>query len=437
MVNNRALGNALPTKVRKVVLGLTFFAVFIDGFDTAILALLVPHFAEDWGLKTAAFTYPLVLTSLGVVIGYLTCGPLSQRIGLKRTLVFGTALFGVATMLTAASIPFESMSVLSITRAITGVGLGIVAPTAIVIGTQNGPAEKRQPIAVFITTGLITGTTFAGFTGAMLISGLGQAGTLWFAGILPVALSVVLAFVIPNSSDPVTKKEAGTGSTASAILGTGLRTSTLVLWSATFMIFVVSYTLKNWLPTLFEDFGMTRSIAGLGLAFFGLGGMCGGFILMGISAKFGASRSLVAMSMIGAAATGTAALLPHNPVLLMVLIAISGMGITACTVGQSGIAVSIYEESVRATGVGLSAAAGRIGSIVGPAIAGILLGFAWPAQNIVLLLAAPILITTVLWFVLSKRLAHNEVVEEGKVEAKVEVKKVENAGAKEDVSVDA
>ena len=412
MDNNMKFSSTPPTTIRKAVLGLAFFAVFIDGFDTAILALLVPHLAEEWGLKAAAFTYPLVLTSVGVVIGYLTCGALSQRLGLKRTLVLGTALFGIATLMSAATLPLESMALLSVTRAITGIGLGIVAPTAIVIGTQNGPAEKRQSIAVFITTGLITGTTIAGFSGGLLINALGTAGVLWLAGALPIGLAVLLSYFIPNSSEHTGQKNTSDDSTAAAILGPELRASTLLLWTATFLVFVVSYTLKSWLPTLFEDFGISRSTAGLGLAFFGLGGMGGGFILMAVSAKFGAARSLVVMSVIGALATAAVALLPVNTVVLMILICIAGVGITACTVGQSGIAVSIYEMSIRAKGVGWSAAAGRIGSIVGPAIAGILLGFAWPAQNIVLLLAGPILLTTVCWFILSKRLARTKTVEQ-------------------------
>ncbi|GAF46890.1 MFS transporter [Rhodococcus wratislaviensis] len=419
MVNNRTIGSTPPTTVRKAVMGLTFFAVFIDGYDTAILALLVPHLAEEWGVKAAAFTYPLVLTSVGVVVGYLSCGALAQRLGQKRALVLGTALFGIATVMSAATLHLESMAILSVTRTITGIGLGIVAPIAIVIGTQNGPAEKKQSIAVFITTGLITGATIAGFTGGLLIEGLGTAGVLWLAGVVPLVLAVLLSCFIPNSPEHTGQENTSSESVAAAILGPKLRTSTLVLWTATFLVFVVSYTLKSWLPTLFEDFGMSRSTAGLGLAFFGLGGMGGGLILIAVSAKFGTTRSLVVMSLIGALATTAVAVLPANTAVLLFLICIAGAGITACSVGQTGIAVSIYEMSIRTKGVGWAAACGRIGSIVGPAIAGVLLGFAWPAQDIVLLLAVPILITTVCWLILSKRIARtdHETVEQAGVKA--------------------
>lgn len=170
---------------------------------------------------------------------------------------------------------------------------------------------------------------------------------LWLAGVVPLVLAVLLSCFIPNSPEHTGQENTSSESVAAAILGPKLRTSTLVLWTATFLVFVVSYTLKSWLPTLFEDFGMSRSTAGLGLAFFGLGGMGGGLILIAVSAKFGTTRSLVVMSLIGALATTAVAVLPANTAVLLFLICIAGAGITACSVGQTGIAVSIYEMSIR------------------------------------------------------------------------------------------
>ncbi|MHD0294240.1 MFS transporter [Rhodococcus qingshengii] len=394
---------------RHVAIGLVFLAVLTDGFDTAILALLVPHLAEEWGLKSAAFTYPLVLTNVGVVVGYLCCGSLAKRFGHKRLLTSGVALFGVATLGSAATLHWESMSMLAATRTLTGLGLGIVLPVAVIVGAQNGPAARRQLITVFVTMGLISGATIAGFVGAPLIGAIGTHGALWLTGVIPLVLACLLGYFVPATSTTAEQSSGPeeTKSTTVQILGSGIRTSTLLLWGATFLTFLVSYTLKSWLPTLFGDYGLSRSTAGLGLAFFSLGGVAGGLVLMAISAKVGTVRALVAMSMIAAVAVIAVAKIPMGTVGLMSLITVAGLGITACSIGQTATAVAIYEESARTTGVGWSAALGRIGSIVGPAIAGILLGFAWPAQDIVLLLAVPILVTTGCWLLLSKRTARD------------------------------
>lgn len=390
---------------RNVAIGLVFLAVLTDGFDTAILALLVPHLAEEWGIKSAEFTYPLVLTNVGVVVGYLCCGSLAKRFGHKRLLTSGVTLFGVATLASAATLHWESMSALAATRTLTGLGLGIVLPVAVIVGAQNGPTARRQLITVFVTMGLISGATVAGFVGAPLIGLVGTHGALWVTGAVPLVLACLLGYFVPASTVADDNSSVEKKSATVQILGSGIRTSTLLLWGATFLTFLVSYTLKSWLPTLFGDYGLSRSTAGLGLAFFSLGGVAGGLVLMAISAKVSTVRALIAMSMIAALAVIAVAKVPMGAVGLMSMITIAGLGITACSIGQTATAVAIYEESARTTGVGWSAALGRIGSIVGPAIAGVLLGFAWPAQDIVLLLAVPILVTTGCWLLLSKRTA--------------------------------
>jgi AAHS family 4-hydroxybenzoate transporter-like MFS transporter len=61
-------------------------------------------------------------------------------------------------------------------------------------------------------------------------------------------------------------------------------------------------------------------------------------------------------------------------------------------VGQSALAVAIYPEALRTHGVGFSAAAGRIGSIVGPAIAGLLVSMGGAPKAIVLAATIPALL---------------------------------------------
>ncbi|MFI7481632.1 MFS transporter [Kocuria sp. M1R5S2] len=391
------------TAIKPVAIILAFLAVLMDGFDTAILAMLVPHLASEWGTQPAAFTWPLMLTNVGVVVGYLSCGILGRALGEKRVLIFGTFTFGIATLLSAAFLPTESMALLSLTRAATGIGLGVVLPMAVVVGTRNGPQDKRQPVAVLVTMGLITGATVAGFTGGPLIAALGTNGVLWATGAAPLALAVLLQLCVPATSNHEADTDASAPRAKLASIFTGdLRRPTLMLWTATFLIFTVSYTLKSWLPTLFIDYGLGKTEAGLGLAYFSLGGIIAGLALMPLSAKMGTARALVLMSSIGAAATAALALVDVGNAMLMAVTLVAGIGITAGSIGQTAIAVSIYESSLRGVAVGWSAAWGRTGSILGPSIGGVLLALAWPAQDIVLLLAAPIAVTTVCWFILPR-----------------------------------
>lgn len=391
------------SKFHVVGLLLAFLAVLVDGFDTAILAMLVPHLAADWGVSPAAFSYPLVLTNIGVVVGYLSCGAMARRIGVKLVLSLGLLLFGIATILTAIILPLESMTLLSLARALTGVGLGVVLPTAVIVGTQLGPEERRQPISVFVTMGMISGATVAGFAGGSLIGAIGSTGVLWIAGLFPLLLALLLQIAVPVVSATVGQSaNPAAGSDILSILRGRQKKVTIALWTATFLIFTVTYTLKSWIPTLFSEYGLSTHDAGLGLAYYSLGGVFAGLLLMPLSAKFGAARSLVLMTLVAAAATAMLGSASLGQTALMALVFIAGAGITTGTIGQTAMAVAMYESAVRTTGVGWSAAFGRTGSVLGPAMGGLLLALAWPAQSIVLVLTVPILLTAVGWVVLAQ-----------------------------------
>lgn len=93
------------TRVRWVVVTLAFLAVVLDGFDAVALAIVVPTLSKQWHIAPAAFTVPLVLTNIGVVLGYLCSGWLRARLGGQVLLVGGVTLFALATMGVAALLP--------------------------------------------------------------------------------------------------------------------------------------------------------------------------------------------------------------------------------------------------------------------------------------------------------------------------------------------
>jgi MFS transporter, AAHS family, 4-hydroxybenzoate transporter len=73
------------------------------------------------------------------------------------------------------------------------------------------------------------------------------------------------------------------------------------------------------------------------------------------------------------------------------LLVLTGAGLGIGGVGQAAIGAMLYPAAIRTTGVGWSSAMGRIGSILGPGIAGTFLGLQWPARDIIALAAVPAL----------------------------------------------
>lgn len=80
--------------IRWPVLILGFLAVLLDGYDSTALGLAIPTLSHTWHVPASHFTAALSLTSLGVAIGYLTCGRLSARYG-RRGVVTVALWFGL------------------------------------------------------------------------------------------------------------------------------------------------------------------------------------------------------------------------------------------------------------------------------------------------------------------------------------------------------
>jgi AAHS family 4-hydroxybenzoate transporter-like MFS transporter len=116
---------------------------------------------------------------------------------------------------------------------------------------------------------------------------------------------------------------------------------------------------------------------------------------MTLVARFGVKRLLAATTLLAMGCIAAISQADIAPAMVLPLIAGMGGGLITGCVGQAALAVSFYPPELRATGVGWAAALGRVGSIVGPAVGGALLSFAWPAREIVLTALAPALLALV------------------------------------------
>ena len=75
--------------------------------------------------------------------------------------------------------------------------------------------------------------------------------------------------------------------------------------------------------------------------------------------------------------------------LMMAVTLVLGIFVQGAQAGINALSASFYPTAIRATGVGWALGVGRIGSIVGPVIGGVLLSLGWSARQILLAGAIP------------------------------------------------
>lgn len=383
-----------------LALALCFGAVLLDGLDTSSIGVAGPAIAARFGIAVASLTGPFVMTSIGAVIGYLLSGSLVGRWNARRVLIVSVAGFGALSLATPL---VGSITELAILRLITAIGLGVALPSAISIAIEQSPTRLRETSAAIVASGLAAGGVLGGVLGAFITTRYGWECLFYVGGALPLVLSVCLwrwlpAMSVERRSTPV--GHAGSFDLVKQLLARTSAAHTIGLWTFSFLIFADAYALLFWLPPLLIGLGHSAESAQLGIGVFSAGGLFANLCLVLLVSRLPVATVmlmaavLAALSVLGIAVTA--------PAMIWILIAGAG-GLIACSVGQSALAVAIYPPALRNNGVGFSAAAGRIGSVVGPAAAGLLFALGWTPRWMLALASAPILVAAVVLTLLPKR----------------------------------
>lgn len=343
-----------------------------------IVPPLVPELQRDLGLSlTGAGAAVSVITLVGAVLG-LPAGGWSQRIGHARALAIGLAIMAVAAAVCAAA---GDAAILLGGRTLAGVGylLVVVAGPSLMVAISE---PRHQPIALSLWgTFVPTGIALAGLAAA------GFADTGWrriFAiDLVLLAAAVIVAFVaVPRDGGaPRDEPKPPTGALASS----------LPLAFAFFCFALLFLALAGLLPAwLVERRGLAPADAGRIAAIVTAFGIPGS-LLAGSLMRAGVSPGrLVAIGLLGsmvlAAICFTALPLPLAVPGFALSFAVGGL-VPAATFAS----VPLVAADPRAIGPinGLIAQAGSLGSLAGPPLLVVWVGWTdWPFAPVLLLAIA-------------------------------------------------
>ena len=312
---------------------------------------------------------------LSMFFGAIVGGRLADRIGRKRVLVFATTVFGLFSLLTALAWDVPSLTA---ARLLTGLGLGGALPNLVALGSENAPAHRRSAYVTMIYAGTPLGGALASLV-SLLTAAAQWRWIFIVGGIVPLLVAPMIALRLPESSAfgrhrREAQGSADRGSGVTAILGNGQAARTLLLWVSFFFALLTLYLLLNWLPTLLGTSGFDRvSVASCMIGFNLAGALSALYIGFHLESNL-RHRGVIAVFV-------------GLPVLLFLLAAGSSAAaiviVVVCALGAAVVAAQAilyayaplcYPTRIRATGVGFAVAMGRIGSIAGPLLGGLLLG---------------------------------------------------------------
>ena len=365
--------------------------LFLEGYDIAAIGYAIPSLVDAWRVVPSAFTSALTGGNVGLLLGSLGAGLLGDRLGRKPVLIGCTAVFGVFSLLTALA---GSPSQLAGLRFLTGLGLGGGIPLAIALASDVAPLSVQGRLVILMSMGIPTGFAVGGVLSSRLVAVFGWPAIFMMGGVLPLAMVPLLALRLPESV--AFGAAARRHNPVVDLFRDGLAPSTVLLWAMNLLNLLGLYLIQLWMPALLHVTGLSPSWAIFGTTIYALGIILGGLLTASVADRTGVEPVVTCGLAIGASCVLSVGLLDPPFRLLIVLLCGAGIGTGGCQAGLNSLAGRVYPPAIRSTGAGWALGLGRVGTIAGPLLGGVLLALGFRAQDIFALAAIPLFGVTVL-----------------------------------------
>jgi MFS transporter, AAHS family, 3-hydroxyphenylpropionic acid transporter len=381
-----------------VAIALCMAVAVLEGFDIQAMGVTAPRLAREFGYGPGEMKWVFAIINFGMVVGASLGGWLADRVGRKPVFIGAVTTFGVFTLAVAIVHNFESLIAV---RLAAGLGLGAALPNMMAIATELSATERRASTAALIFCGFPIGGATVALLTQVLPADFGWRVLFVLGGTLPALLVPALYVLLPETLNAA-KREApkDRAPVFKVLFGEGRATPTLLLWLAFLPTLLILYLILNWLPTLVVAKGLDPAIAPQASLAFNLASIAGALLLGRLVDRFG-PRWPLSISYAGLIASLVAlgAATAHD--LILILSGAAGFFLMGANYALYGVAPAYYSAAMRGTGSGASVAVGRVGSILGPLAAGILLGGGSSAMNVVQYMAPVAAVAGIAVFVLS------------------------------------
>jgi len=329
--------------------------------------------ADEFGTFFSASTF-------GLFLGALFGGRIADSVGRKKVLVTSVAFFGIFSLFNALA---PDMQWFIWIRFLTGLGLGGALPMFLALVTESSGAGRHDSSVAMVYAATPFGGAIISLI-SLLITPSQWRVIFIVGGILPILLAPIMAVWLKESSAFQRVRSTISANDGAALSAMPKRGSfkaiftddraprTVLLWVSFFLGLLLLYLLLNWLPTLMVSHGLTRmQAAGAQIGFNVGGGLAAlliGYLLAGRYRNAGIVVTFVTLPILLVALAKA----PRELGAIVITVFLLGCSVIAAQAVLYSMAPITYPTTIRGIGVGAAVAFGRLGSIVGPKLAGFL-----------------------------------------------------------------
>lgn len=367
-----------------------------DAMDTGLISFILTKLVAEWSLSATEKASIVSITFVGMAIGAILAGKLSDRIGRKKVFIGTLIIYSAATALCGMA---TNLTALLVFRLVVGIGLGGQLPVAVSLMSEYLPSAVRGRFIVLLESFWGLGWLVAAVMAYFVIPTFGWQVAFLLGG-LPLFYGIFLYYKLPESipfllqknqkeqaihhftqicqinkiptptinPDNIIIPDTQQNKTGFLSLWSkSLYKSTLMLWVLWFGIVFSYYGIFTWLPSLLVNKGFTIVSSFEYVLMMIVAQLPGYLVAAWCVERFGRKATLAGFIV----ACAVSAYFFGQADSVMVLL-IWGCLMSFFNLGAWGVVYTytpeLYPASLRATGSGMAAAIGRVGGIVAPMV---------------------------------------------------------------------
>ena len=335
-------------------------AMFAAMYETQAI---LPTIGREFAVSPSRAGLTISVVVIAVAVAAWVWGPVSDRIGRRRSLILASALLAVPTLACALAPNFATFLAFRMLQGVCMPGLLIVGVPFVIetYAPRYGGRVMGYYIGSLVTGGLI------GRVGVALITSV--AGWRWALGaltVLPVVATVVLRRTLPPETAPQRSDERGLAKLL-ALLRNPALVSAAIAGCCSFFPFVAVYTYAGY-RLEGPPFRLDPTVAGLVFLLWVVGAFAP--TAGKLAERRGWRRVSGAAMLIGA--TGVALSLTHTLPLVIV-----GLALVMLSAASGQVSAALGQGTSTETNKGLASALYFSAYFTAGALAGYLPGLAW------------------------------------------------------------
>ena len=177
------------SKINIIILSASLMALGAFSIDTILPS--ISYLKKDFNIISQNTHWVITSVFIGIAIGQLVFGPVSDRIGRKKTAIIGLIIFSVGCLLSIIS---KDYVLFLITRFLQGLGSGAAVVVSRAMARDFFEGRKLAQIMSLVTTIFILVPVFAPSIGQVIISFSNWKIIFVFMLFLSIILKLIIVF---------------------------------------------------------------------------------------------------------------------------------------------------------------------------------------------------------------------------------------------------